>query len=475
MALGALGGVVVVVIAVLLIESTGTQQPFAFSPEKIASFERYAAAGESHLLYANSPGGAIATARRVSAFQGPIAAAARAARIDPQTLEGVVFLESGGQPDVIVGGDPANAAGIAQILPDTGRQLLGMHVDLAASRRLTAQINAATRQHQGALVARLERQRRSVDERFDPQKALAATGRYLNLAQSRFGRSDFAVESYHMGIGNLTDAIRAYVGPKEKRPAKTLVQDQNLSYAQLYFESTPFSHQAAYRLLAALGDDSATYLWRVLAARDIMVLYRQNPGQLEQLNDLQTRYGSGEAVLHPPGTTPTFNDPQALRKARSQGALVSVPDQPAKLHFALDPNLQAQVLQLGGDPSLYTTLRPEALATLYYIGDRVHAISGARQPLFVAGAVRDSAYEASLLKSQSHGVVPYSLYTTGYSFDITRRYESHAQAEAFQWTLDRLQALDVIAWEPRGGVIHITVSNQAKGLLPILNGAKIQD
>ena len=30
-------------------------------------------------------------------------------------------------------------------------------------------------------------------------------------------------------------------------------------------------------MLAALGDDSSTYLWRIGAAKDIMKLYRDDP------------------------------------------------------------------------------------------------------------------------------------------------------------------------------------------------------
>jgi hypothetical protein len=471
---GMLAALVVAAVVIVVVLTAGPERPFEYSPDKQAEFEREAAAGQSHLLYANSPGGALATARRVDALREAIAAAARAARVEPGLIEGMVFLESGGRPDAVVDGDPANAAGVSQILPETGRSLLRMRIDLAASRRLTEQITAAEEQAQKARVAQLERRRRRVDERFDPAKAIAATGRYLNFAQPKFGGDDFAVASYHMGVGNLADAIRAYVGPDEKRLARTLVEEEDLSYAQLYFDSTPFLHTRAYRLLARLGDDSATYLWRVLAAREIMRLYREDPEELRRLSELHAQYGSGEAVLHPPDTTPVFEDASALRRARSQGALISLPNEPARRHFALDPDLAARVRRREGDPRLYAALRPEALATLYYIADRVHTISRARQPLLVAAAVRDRAFEGKLPKRDLLGPPTYSLYTTGYSFDIKRRYESQRQAEAFQAMLDRLEALNVIAWQARGDVIHITVSKRSRPLLPLLRGEELE-
>ena len=109
-----------------------------------------------------------------------------------------------------------------------------------------------------------------MDERFDPAKALAATGRYLKQAKDEFGREDLAVVSYHMGIGNLQSVLGAY-------------GDDGASYAQLYFDASPDSHARAYRMLYGLGDDSKTYYWRVLASREVMRLYRDDRSKLERL------------------------------------------------------------------------------------------------------------------------------------------------------------------------------------------------
>src|SRR2546421_177143 len=69
-----------------------------------------------------------------------------------------------------------------------------------AGRGLPRQTAAARRRHDAAAVARLSRQRRRVDQRFDPARSLTAMGRYLALARPKFaGRPDFAVVSYHMG------------------------------------------------------------------------------------------------------------------------------------------------------------------------------------------------------------------------------------------------------------------------------------
>jgi len=138
-----------------------------------------------------------------------------------------------------------------------------------------------------------------------------------------------------MGVGNLADAIRGYVGPKETRLAAKIARERKLTYAQLYFDSTPFRHKTAYRRLAGLGDNSNTYYCRVLAAQDIMDLYRSDPTELARLSRLAAGYGSAEPVLHPPGSTEVFADVPAIKRARSRGALVAVPNQPGKRHFAV--------------------------------------------------------------------------------------------------------------------------------------------
>src|SRR5919204_1448830 len=145
-----------------------------------------------------------------------------------------------------------------------------MHVNLGASRRLTKKIARATT---AGRVRKLEAARRRVDDRFDPQKALAGAVRYLTIAKRRFGREDLAVTSYHMGIGNLESVLRDYVGGKSGTPIGTVVRDDHLSYARVYFDSTPLRHPAAYALLSRFGDDSSNYYWKVLAAEDIMRLY----------------------------------------------------------------------------------------------------------------------------------------------------------------------------------------------------------
>jgi hypothetical protein len=108
--------------------------PFAYASTRESDFVARAIDGSAHVLYVKSPGGALATAARVAQFRPLIDRALNGTNLDPSLVEALVFVESAGRPDVVVGGDPANASGLTQILASTGSSLLGMHIDLARSR-----------------------------------------------------------------------------------------------------------------------------------------------------------------------------------------------------------------------------------------------------------------------------------------------------------------------------------------------------
>jgi hypothetical protein len=382
--------------------------PWAYDADREADFEARAAAGHSHVVYVKSPGGIIATARRVDRWRPQIEAAAQASGVDPDLIEGMVLLESAGRPDARASDDLEGAAGLTQILAQTATGLLGMHVDVDRSERLTRKLSRARGPRE---AARIRAQRARVDERFDPDKALAATGRYLKTAMDEFGREDLAVVSYHMGIGNLQQILGRY-------------GDDDASYAQLFFDTSPERNARAYRLLTRLGDDSKTYFWRVLASRGVMRLYRRDRGELERLAQLHSGADSGELVLHPPDRVPAYETQDEIDAALGSGELRPV---------------------AGGG------LRPEAFALLAYIRKGVRNVSGTRAPLIVTRTVRPDG----------------GIHATGFAFDIRRSYRSGAQAEAFQYMLDRLQALNLIAWTRDTDTIHITASSDGRRLLGV--------
>lgn len=442
-----------------------TLDPLAYDSGQADELERAAAFGLSHPLYTKSPGGVFATAERTAAFRGLVEQAVNGSGLEADTVEAIVFLESGGRPDVIAGDDPERASGLTQILAETGKNFLGMRVDLEKSRKLTVEIAAAVGRGDTDEAERLREKRRAIDERFDPGQALSGTVRYLTEAKHRLGRDDLAVASYHMGIGNLTSVLRAFAGVRTDARIPDLVEQQDLSWARVFFDTTPGRHIAAYRLLSRLDDDSPTYWSRVLAAKEIMHLYREDPSRLQELDLLHAAKGSAEEVLHPPSETERFADPADLEQAWENRTLQPVPDEPNRLWFALDPTMGELAPRLAEPKELYRGLRAEALALLVYLAARVHELGGASQPLEVTSAVRDDEYQNLLRRDNPEATANYSLHTTGFAFDVRRHYQSSAQARAFQFELDDLTARGLIAWVREPAAIHITVASDAEALV----------
>jgi len=427
----------------------GGYDPLVYQPSRRAAYERRAASGLAHVLFAKSPGGVVATAERVAAWRPLVEKAATKGAVDPDVLEAIVFLESAGRPDALAGNDVEGAAGLTQILAETGQNLLGMKIDVARSARLTRGIR------RGRKVTERARKRRRSDERFDPAKALAATVRYLQFSKRKLGgRDDMALVGYHMGVGNLQTVLERFKA------------DADTPYAQVFFSVSPLTRRAAYAKLASLGDDSSTYLWRLGAARAIMRQWRADPATLASQAELQTNKNSAEELLHPPASTERFRDPSALASARSAGTLRPLGAKAlTRWGFRVDRRMGELAPRLDQPKGLYRALRPEALAMLEYLGTGVRELSGASQPLVLTSTARDDAYQRLLTRRNIEATRSYSLHTTGYAFDIARKYDDRKQALAFQFLLDRLTALDLIAWVREPGAIHITVAGDVDRLL----------
>ena len=466
LALGALIGVIALGAVAALVVGLGRKEsnpsslrlpqeivgpdPLAFKEGRTLAYERAAAFGLSHALFAKSPGGVAASAKRTAAFRPLVEEAAAGSGFNADLLEAIVFLESAGRPDVIAGDDVSHAAGLTQIVAETATSFLGMRVDLAASRQLIREIAAARARGNTQVVGRLQAARRRVDARFDPAQALAGTVRYLTEARRRLGRDDLAVVSYHMGIGNLTGVLRAYTG-RANEPIETVVDEEDIDYARLYFDSSPARHRDAWEQLAEFGDDSQSYYWRVLAARAIMRLFRENPAELDRLAALHGRGPSAELVLHPPNVTERFAEPEELEAALDRGVLATLPNDPARLHFRIRPK------RVSASPSVYRSLTPQTADLLGYVAAEVHELSDDPTPLTVTQAAYDETPARATPGAAPHA----SVHASGNSFDVRRQYGSGAQAEAFQWTLERLEALGLIAWFRDDSVIHVTVSPKA--------------
>lgn len=452
--------------------------PFAYAEVGDDELLERARDGFAHVVYSKSPGGVRATAIRVAAFEPLIAAAAERHGVSAETLGALVFLESAGRPEAMAAGNPDGASGLAQILPGTAEDLLGMSVDLAQSRRLTRRIDRLLHRAARARSARgraaferratvLRARRRRIDERFDPARALDGAARYLALAEKRFGREDLAIASYHMGIGNLESVIAAYVAPTA--PSETTaatVEDHDISFVRLYFDSSPTRNPRTFRRLRSFGDDSRHYPFRIEAAREIRRLHAEDPAELQRLAALYTAKGSAEEVLRPEDDNPPYEDADALRDAYADGELVPLPRGPERLGYRIDRRMGELARELGEPREIYRGLRPEALATLLFVTKEVRRITGGRGTLSVTSTVRDRVYQGALVERNDQATPEFSLHTTGYALDIERDLRPGTE-RALVHVLERLRALRVIDWVFEPSAIHLTAGPDAERLLPI--------
>lgn len=387
-----------------------------------AQLSRAAALGVDRGLITS--GEVFATSARVAQWRPFVRRAAAAAGIDPDVLEAVVYVESSGRAPVTAGA----RAGLTQLSPGTARRL-GLSVNRVKSERLTRQI---ARTRGSGRATQLRRWRLRYDERFRPAKALRATAASIAAAQKQLGRDDLAVQAYHQGVASL----RAY----------------DASVAQLYARSSVVD----------------TYYFRVLAAKRIMHLYRSNRAALAFEIGQQLRKSSSEEYMHPRSRTPQFDNPNAIVAAWKRRVLRVIPTDAKKTHVAVGAFLGERASRLGRSRRIYRGLRSQALDTFLYIGQRVYEIADAKQPLIVTSGVRDNRYQRSLTRVNANAARSYSLHTAGYAFDIARVYANDRQARAFQFVLDRLSAINAIAYIREPGAIHIAVAKDAPRKLKLL-------
>ena len=121
--------------------------------------------------------------------------------------------------------------------------------------------------------------------------------------------------------------------------------------------------------------------------------------------------------------------------------------------------------QFDGRRRDYAALAPDALFVLEYIAAEVFRIAGDDKPLRVTSAVRDVEYQRRLARQNEQATEGFSLHTTGFAFDVLRTYGSDEQAAAFQFVLDRLEILGLVAWIREPNAIHVVVKEGARELV----------
>jgi hypothetical protein len=418
-------------------------QPAEAAPEyPTGALAADAAHGLGRNLFVATRAGVFATAERVAAWHKLVLRAADGA-LDPSLLDGIVYVESSGAAGAIAG----NRAGLTQLTPAQARAG-GLRVNLRRSRRLTREIGWWLRHGNRGEERRLARRRARADARFKPLRELRATARLLESATRRLGRVDLAIASLHLGVPGLAGTVARYGG-------------RDVSYADLYFGSAPDRKPAVYRRLTASGEPAYDFYWHVLAARRVLRLLRGNPARLAWEDAQQHRKNSAEEVLHPRSASLEFRNPRALAAAWHRHRVVRIPAETARTHLRVGPLGEMAPRRR----HLYRGLRPGALGVLREIARRVHQRAGGS--LHVTSAVRDDRYQRALMRVNVNAARTYSMHTTGYAFDIDRTMSAR-QENAVRWVLDRLTAMNAVAYITETGCFHVAVSSAAANELGLI-------
>ncbi|HET7568943.1 MAG TPA: DUF5715 family protein [Gaiellaceae bacterium] len=394
--------------------------------------------------------GVFATARRVVAWRRLAARAAAHTTVDANLLEAVVYVESSGNAGATAG----SRAGLTQLTPAQARSA-GLHVNVRRSRALTREIGWWAHHGNYRMARRLARRRAIADRRFRPLAELRATVTLLERATRRLGRSDLAVASLHLGVTGLAGTIARF-GAGEP------------SYAQLYFGSAPNRRQDVYARLTGHGPAAYDFYWHVRAADRVLRLYRGNPRKLEWEDAQQHRKSSAEEVLHPRPAGHEFRTPAQLLSAWRHHRLVRIPGDTRRTHVVVEP-LGAMARTYHRPRRLYRGLRRGALGVLLAVAKNVHRLAGGS--IHLTSAVRDDRYQAALMQVNANAARTYSTHTTGYTFDIGRATLGRGQERALVWTLNRLTAMNAVAYIVESGCYHVNVSSRAVHELGLIRAA----
>ena len=285
--------------------------------------------------------------------------------------EADLLLEAGGRPDAT---SSAQAVGVAQWLASTA-QGVGLRVDRAESRRLTAQIIAKQQEKAWLLyqsqpismpnlpgslplttdqakaklplveaeIELMRQFRRAIDERYDPQKAIFAQTRYLLSLYAKFPSPDWIFQAYHGGEGGVRKLLRLYGdGQAGETPP---------SFESLYLSLNPKEHLPALLYLYGRSDHHRYYWWKIRAAQKVLRAFREDRGELTRYWQTFLPGRSREVQWHPKAhtepvvTTLRPETASLLRKIDRLYHEIGGKEALAPLELSLSPNERKSRLQ----------------------------------------------------------------------------------------------------------------------------------
>lgn len=303
--------------------------------------------------------------------------AERRTGVSASLLAAIAYLESFGDANAQ---SPAGPKGVMQIASGTARDM-GLRV-IYATRYKTVTQTRTVKTKRGKTVKRTVKKRSPYtvlvrDERTVPERAIPAAAAFLQRLTAAYGSQDWAIFAYHCGAGCVNSMLALTESAKGIKPPYTV--------PKMFFGADPSHNRELYRAVnrEMERDFSPTYYFRVMCARQLLELYKQDPDQFRKMVE-EDRY-EPDPTLRAPHRLSVWLKSKDLEFAtcedikRDMGKhLVRAFDDENFFGFRLRKDIIG-----AGDPEnleYYLQASPAAIGTLVYIAYETRRLHAAMKP-----------------------------------------------------------------------------------------------
>lgn len=378
-------------------------------------------------------------------------------------FEALIFVESG--CDAKAYNSDSGAAGLAQILVSTGREL-GL---IDSAYKIQPPDKADSKK----------------DRRYDPNFAIPAAAKFIASRQKYWGDEILAFEEYHLGQGNFRVLISTYLDEtnpnwREKYP-KTFSQtadpdrvipramvDFKLTYFSIFFRRTPKHTPKTSAFLLKKSDFTTTYIFSILSAEKGFALKASDSAEFAKFLESQ-REPSGDVATNRFRTAyadkeATYNTVADLEKAISRGEIVPVPLKGAGYSLRVEGNNPIGECDLVNQKSYLYTWKSTA-GQMMYLTARMKELGA--QDVEITGLVRTNKkwYEpvngqkACLPNTQPRTHVIGAAFDIG--ININGKRMSKKTEDILRFMLSDMLIGGQLSWIPEGKAFHVVVMPDA--------------
>lgn len=307
------------------------------------------------------------------------------------------------------------------------------------------------------------------DNRSDIRLSAFATAKLLADETKFFGDPDFAIMAYHSSRKRVADWVKIYLSPKPTTTGgKADIQKYGLSYAQLYFGSTPYHNPGTYRMFRELMDVDwgPNYLWKVRRSQGLLDLRRNSPSEFATL--AENNRHKGKRANYRMWTFYTDEDEAFvsladLKKSLEAGELVVLPDRPDKFGFKLRLEGGGAIAEMDRpNQKHYLATKPETAGGLIHIAQlfsNLRKKHGAKEVLLdITSVSRTVEYQNRLVKQNSTATKDLSFHVLGLAIDIAKKNLNESAQRDLRFVLDELDSIGLISWVPEKAAYHIVIA-----------------